>query len=38
MNIHFALLALLADGAKSGPRLREELAAGPSGMDPLNAH
>ena len=36
MNVHFALLALLADGPRSGLRLREELAAGPSGMLPLN--
>ena len=37
MNVYFALLALLADGPRSGPRLREELAAGPHGMHPLNA-
>jgi DNA-binding PadR family transcriptional regulator len=37
MNVYFALLALLADGPRSGPWLREELAAGPSGMHPLNA-
>jgi DNA-binding PadR family transcriptional regulator len=37
MNVHFALLALLADGPRSGLRLREELAAGPSGMHPPNA-
>ncbi len=36
MNVHFALLALLADGPRSGLWLREELAAGPSGMRPLN--
>ena len=37
MNVHFALLALLANGPGSGLRLREELAAGPSGMHPPNA-
>jgi DNA-binding PadR family transcriptional regulator len=37
MNVYFALLALLADGPRSGLWLREELAAGPSGMHPLNA-
>jgi DNA-binding PadR family transcriptional regulator len=37
MNLHFALLALLSDGPRSGLWLREELAAGPSGMHPLNA-
>ena len=37
MNVHFALLALLASGPRSGLRLREELAAGPSGMHPLDA-
>jgi DNA-binding PadR family transcriptional regulator len=37
MNVRFALLALLADGPRSGLRLREELAAGPSGMHPPNA-
>jgi DNA-binding PadR family transcriptional regulator len=37
MNVSFALLALLADGPRSGLWLREELAAGRSGMDPLNA-
>jgi DNA-binding PadR family transcriptional regulator len=37
MNVRFALLALLADGPRSGLWLREELAAGPSGMHPLNA-
>ncbi|HEX9359760.1 MAG TPA: DUF1707 domain-containing protein [Streptosporangiaceae bacterium] len=37
MNVHFVLLALLADGPRSGVWLREELAAGPSGMHPLNA-
>jgi DNA-binding PadR family transcriptional regulator len=37
MNVHFALLALLADGPRSGLRLREELAEGPSGLHPLNA-
>ena len=38
MNIHFALLALLADGPRSGLWLCEEFAAGLSGMAPLNAH
>ena len=37
MNVYFALLALLADGPRSGRRLREELAAGLHGMHPLNA-
>jgi DNA-binding PadR family transcriptional regulator len=37
MNVYFALLALLTDGPRSGLWLREELAAGPSGMHPLNA-
>ena len=37
MNVHFAVLALLADGPRSGRWLREELASGPSGMQPLNA-
>ena len=37
MNVYFALLALLAEGPRSGFWLREELAAGPSGMPPLNA-
>jgi len=37
MNVHFALLALLADGPRSGLRLCQELAAGPGGMLPLNA-
>jgi DNA-binding PadR family transcriptional regulator len=37
MNVYFALLALLADGPRSGRWLREELAAGPSGMPPSNA-
>ncbi len=37
MNVHFALLALLADGPRSGPWLREELAADPSGVLPLTA-
>jgi DNA-binding PadR family transcriptional regulator len=37
MNVYFALLALLADGPRSGLWLREELAAGPGGMPPLNA-
>ncbi|MGD0926635.1 MAG: DUF1707 domain-containing protein [Streptosporangiaceae bacterium] len=36
MNIHFVLLALLADGPRSGLWLREELAAGHSGIHPLN--
>ena len=34
MNVHFALLALLADGPRSGLWLSEELAAGPGGMLP----
>jgi DNA-binding PadR family transcriptional regulator len=38
MNVHFALLALLADGPRSGLGLREELAAGPSGLQPPSAH
>jgi DNA-binding PadR family transcriptional regulator len=37
MNVHFALLALLADGPRTGRRLREELADGPGSMFPLNA-
>jgi DNA-binding PadR family transcriptional regulator len=37
MNVHFALLALLADGPRSGLWLREELAADPSSTLPLNA-
>jgi DNA-binding PadR family transcriptional regulator len=37
MNVYFALLALLADGPRSGLWLREEVAAGPSGLLPLNA-
>ena len=37
MNVRFALLGLLADGPRSGPGLREGLAAGPGGMLPLNA-
>jgi DNA-binding PadR family transcriptional regulator len=37
MNVHFALLALLADGPRSGRWLREELVAGPSGMHPPDA-
>ena len=37
MNVHFALLALLANGPRSGLRLHEELAAGPSGMHPPSA-
>ena len=36
MNAYFALLALLAEGPRSGLWLREELAAGPSGMPSLN--
>ena len=36
MNVCFALLALLADGPRSGLWLREELAAGPSGLHPPN--
>ena len=37
MNVYFALLALLAAGPRSGFWLGEELAAGRSGMPPLNA-
>jgi DNA-binding PadR family transcriptional regulator len=37
MNVGFALLALLANGPRSGLWLREELVAGPSGMHPLSA-
>ena len=37
MNVHFALLALLAGGPRSGRWLRAELTSGPSGMHPLNA-
>jgi DNA-binding PadR family transcriptional regulator len=37
MNVHFALLALLANGPRSGLWLHEELAAGPSGMHPPSA-
>jgi DNA-binding PadR family transcriptional regulator len=37
MNVYFALLALLADGPRSGLWLCEELAAGLSEMHPLNA-
>jgi len=37
MNVHFAVLALLADGPRSGRWLREELAAGPSGLQPPDA-
>jgi DNA-binding PadR family transcriptional regulator len=37
MNVYFALLALLADGPRSGLWLREKVAAGPGGMPPLNA-
>ena len=37
MNVYFALLALLADGPKSGLWLGEELAADTGGMHPLNA-
>jgi DNA-binding PadR family transcriptional regulator len=37
MNVHFAVLALLADRPRSGLRLRQELASGPGGMQPLNA-
>jgi DNA-binding PadR family transcriptional regulator len=36
MNIHFALLALLAGGPRSGPRLREELETRARGMHPLD--
>ena len=38
MNVYFAVLALLADGPRSSLRLREELAAGPSGMPALNGY
>ena len=38
MNIYFAVLALLADGPKSGLWLGEELAAGTSGMHALNGY
>jgi DNA-binding PadR family transcriptional regulator len=37
MNVGFALLALLANGPRSGRWLGEELAAGSSGMHPLSA-
>ena len=37
MNVYFALLALLADGPRSGLWLRDELTAGPSGMHLLTA-
>jgi DNA-binding PadR family transcriptional regulator len=37
MNVHFAVLALLADGPRSGRWLREELASGPGGLQRLNA-
>ena len=37
MNVHFALLALLADGPRSGLRLGAELAAGPGGLPPVSA-
>ena len=37
MNVKFVLLALLADRPRSGRWLREEFAAGPSGMHPLSA-
>ena len=37
MNVYFALLALLAERPRSGFWLGQELAAGPSGMPPLNA-
>jgi DNA-binding PadR family transcriptional regulator len=37
MNVHFALLALLAGGPRSGLRLRAELETGPSGLHPLSA-
>jgi DNA-binding PadR family transcriptional regulator len=36
MNVYFALLALLAGGPRSGRWLREELAAVPGSMHPLN--
>ena len=37
MNVCFALLALLADGPRSGLWLREEVAAGPGGTRALDA-
>ena len=37
MNVHFAVLALLADGPRSGRWLREELVSGPGGLQRLNA-
>jgi DNA-binding PadR family transcriptional regulator len=37
MNVHFALLALLADGPRSGSWLGAELAAGPGGLPPGSA-
>ena len=37
MNVHFAVLALLAGGPRSGRWLREELTSGPGGLHPLNA-
>jgi DNA-binding PadR family transcriptional regulator len=37
MNVHFALLALLAHGPRTGRWLREEIAAGPNGVLPLDA-
>lgn len=37
MNVHFALIALLAGGPRSGLSLRQELVAGPSSMPPPNA-
>ena len=38
MNVHFALLALLAGEPRSGGWLREELTAGHRGVDQLNVH
>ncbi|HTT50271.1 MAG TPA: DUF1707 domain-containing protein [Streptosporangiaceae bacterium] len=37
MNVHFALLARLATGPRSGPRLRDELGTGPGGPHPPDA-
>jgi DNA-binding PadR family transcriptional regulator len=37
MNVHFAVLALLADGPRSSRWLREEFTAGASGLQPPDA-
>jgi DNA-binding PadR family transcriptional regulator len=37
MNVHFALLAMLAGGPRSGLRLREDLVADPPGLHPPDA-